>query len=76
MAAKRGEFEEANGHFARGLEEARRSRFALEEVLVARDWKRAMGESAASAGGADADAVIDAACAQMGKSRAQLASVL
>jgi hypothetical protein len=72
VVAKRGDLEEASGHFARGLEAAKASRFPLEEVLVARDWKRAVGESAV----AGADAAIDAACAQMGKSRAQLAQVL
>ena len=72
LAAKRGDLEEASGHFARGMEAAKASRFPLEEVLIARGWKRAVGESAAAA----ADAAIDAACAQMGKSRAQLAQVL
>jgi hypothetical protein len=73
VAAKRGDLEEASGHFARGLEAAKASRFPLEEVLIARDWKRAVGEGSAVA---TADAAIDAACAQMGKSRAQLAQVL
>jgi hypothetical protein len=73
VAAKRGDLEEASGHFARGLEAAKASRFPLEEVLIARDWKRAVGEESAAAA---ADAVIDAACAQMGKSREQLAQVL
>ena len=73
VAAKRVDLEEASGHFARGLEAAKASRFPLEEVLIARDWKRAVGEESAAAA---ADAVIDAACAQMGKSREQLAQVL
>jgi hypothetical protein len=41
------------------------------QLLAARDWKRSV-----SASGGAADAAIDAACAKMGKSRAELASVL
>jgi hypothetical protein len=41
------------------------------QLLAARDWKRSV-----SASGAAADAAIDAACAKMGKSRVELASVL
>jgi hypothetical protein len=70
VAAKRGDVEAARGHFARGLEEARASRLPMLELLLARDWQRAVGEYE------EADAVIDAACAQMGKTRAQMASVL
>jgi hypothetical protein len=58
VAAKRGDFEAASGHFARGLEEARASRLPMLELLMARDWKRAVGEQE-QAGAADADAVID-----------------
>jgi hypothetical protein len=71
VAAKRGDLEEAGGHFMRQLEAAKASRCPLLEVLAARDWKRAVSES-----GAAADALIDAACAKMGKSREQLAPVL
>jgi hypothetical protein len=42
----------------------------LRHVRAARDWKQAVPGS----GGA-ADAVIDAACVKMGKSRAELALV-
>jgi hypothetical protein len=70
VAARRGDAEAARGHFARGLEEARASRLPMLELLLARDWKRAVGEYG------EADAVIDAACAQMGKAREQMASVL
>jgi hypothetical protein len=73
VAARRGEMEEANGHFARALAEARASRLPMLELLAARDWKRAVG---AGGGAAGAEAVIDGACAAMGKSRAQLAGVL
>jgi hypothetical protein len=44
----------------------------LVEVLAAQEWARSVGSSVATA----ADAAIDAACAKMGKSREQLASVL
>ena len=71
VAAKRGQLEEASGHFGRALEEAAASRLPMLELLAARDWKRAVGGS-----GEAAEAVIDAACAKMGKSRAQLARVL
>ena len=65
------ELEEAGGHFKRALNEATASRLPMLELLAARDWKRAVDESSDVA-----DAVIDAACAKMGKSRAQLATVL
>jgi hypothetical protein len=70
VAANRGNAEEAGGHFARALEEARASRLPMLELVVARDWKRAVGEYA------EADAVIDGACAAMGKSREEMVSVL
>ena len=70
VAAKQGDSKEADSHFGRALEAASASRFPLLEVLAARDWKRAVPGS----GGA-ADAVIDAACVKMGKSRAELALV-
>ena len=69
VAAKRGNAEEAGGHFGRALEEAKA--LPMLQLLAARDWKRSV-----SASGAAADAAIDAACAKMGKSRAELASVL
>ena len=72
LAAKRGDAEEAGGHFGRAMEAAKASRYPLVEVLTARDWALAVGAGAA----AGADAAIDAACAKMGKTRAQLASVL
>jgi hypothetical protein len=68
VAAKRGDVEATGGHFGRALAAAAASRMPLWEVIAARDWKRAVPES-----GVAADAVIDAACAKMGKSRAQLA---
>jgi hypothetical protein len=71
VAAKRGDFQVASGHFERGMDEAKASRLPMLELLTARDWKRAISEY-----DGEADAVIDGACAAMGKSRAQLASVL
>jgi hypothetical protein len=68
VAAKRGEAEEADGHFRRALGAAAASRFPLLEVTAARDWKQAVPAS-----GSAADAVADTACLKMGKSRAELA---
>ena len=75
IAAKRGEMDEAGGHFARALEEAKASRLPMLELLAARDWKRYLLEPA----GRDcneADAVIDGACGAMKKTRGQVARVL
>jgi hypothetical protein len=68
VAAKRDEFDEADGHFTRALEAAKASRYAMLEVLVAQSWKRAVGEN----GAAGADAVIGAACGKMGKTLEQV----
>ena len=75
VAAKRGQMDEADSHFARALEEAKLSRLPMLEVLAARDWKK----HALEASGRDcneAESVIDAACAKMNKTREQIASVL
>ena len=75
VAAKRGRMDEADGHFAQAMEEARLSRLPMLEVLAARDWKK----HALEASGRDcnpADLVIDTACAKMKKTRGQLGSVL
>jgi hypothetical protein len=71
VAARQGDLEAAGGHFGRALSAATTSRYPLVEVIAARDWKRAVPDC-----GVAADAVIDAACAKMGKTRAQLALVL
>ena len=75
VAAKRGDLEEAGGHFAQALEEAKLSRLPMLELLAARDWKRHLlkpeGRECA-----EAEAVIDGACGRMKKTREQLASVL
>ena len=75
IAAKRGNVDEADGHFANALEEAKLSRLPMLEVLAARDWKKHVLEPQ----GRDCsgtEAVIEGACARMDKSREQLASVL
>ena len=75
VAAKRGQMDEADSHFARALDEAKLSRLPMLEVLAARDWKK----HALDASGRDyneAESVIDAACAKMNKTREQIASVL
>jgi hypothetical protein len=72
VAAKRGDLNEAGGHFGRALEVAKASRrLPMLELLAGQEWKRAVDGS-----GAAADAAIDTACVKMGKSRASLASLL
>ena len=75
IAAKRGEMDEADGHFARALEEAKLSRLPMLEVIAARDWKKHVLEPAGREN-TGAESVIDAACVEMGKSREQMARVL
>ena len=75
VATKRGDLEEADGHFAKALEEAKLSRLPMMEVLAARDWKRHVLEPN-ERDTSGAEAVIDGACATMKKTRGELASVL
>ena len=75
FAAKRGDIDEADGHFASALEEAKLSRLPMLEVLAARDWKRHLLAPQWRDCGA-AEAAIDGACAKMKKTREQLARVL
>ena len=75
MAAKRGNFEEAEGHFSSALADARLSRLPMYELLAARDWKKHLLEPNGR-DASEAEAAIDAACAKMNKSREQLAAVL
>ena len=75
VAAKRGDLEEAESHFANALKEAKLSRLPMMEVIAARDWKKYLLDP----NGRDcsvAEATIDGACARMDKSRKQLESVL
>ena len=75
VAARRGDLEEADGHFAKALEVAKLSRLPMLEVMAARDWKRHLLEpKGRDASGAEA--VIDAACLKMKKTREQVAPVL
>jgi hypothetical protein len=73
--AKRGALEDAESHFANALKEAKISRLPMLEVLTARDWKRHLLEPNGRDASA-AEAVIDGACAKMGKTREQLGPVL
>ncbi len=75
VAATRGDLGEADGHFANALKEAKRSCLPLLEVMAAREWKRHLLAPNQRDCGA-AEAVIDAACAKMNKTREQLASLL
>ena len=75
IAAKRGNLDEADGHFASALEEAKLSRLPMLELLAAQDWKRHVlepnGRECRSA-----EAAIDGACAKMNRTREELTSVL
>jgi hypothetical protein len=67
VAAEHGGVEAADGHFERALAAAAGGPYPLVEVLVARDWKQVVPASAGAA-----DAVIDAACVKMDKSRSEV----
>ena len=75
VAAKRGNLDEADGHFAKAMEYAKLSRMPMFEVLVARDWKKHLLDPHGRGAGA-AEAVIDDACARMKKTREEVAGVL
>ena len=75
IAAKRGNMDEADGHFANALEEAKLSRLPMLEVLAARDWKKHLLEPNGR-DASEAEEAIDAACEKMNKARGELASVL
>ena len=75
VAAKRGQLDEAEGHFARALEEAKLSRLPMLEVLAARDWKQHVLQPAGR-NCAAAEVVIDAACTAMKKDPQQMARML
>ena len=75
IAAKRGNLDEAEVHFANALKVAKLSRLPLMEVIAARDCKRHLStrkEWNASA----VEAVIDAACVKMKKSREDITFLL
>ena len=75
IASKRGNMEEASGHFQNALIEAKQSGLPMLEVVVARDWRECVlapsGQDCAAV-----DAVTDGACAKMNKSRNALSAVL
>ena len=75
VAAKRGDMDEADGHFVKAQEEAKTSRLPMLELLAARDWKQHVLEPAGKDCSA-AEETIKAACATMKKTREQLAAVL
>ena len=75
IAAKRGDLDEAESHFANALREATLSRLPMLEVLAARDWKRHLLAPQGWDCGA-AEAAIDGACLKMKKTREELAPVL
>jgi hypothetical protein len=80
VAASRGAFDEADGHFASALKEAQWSRLPMLEVLAARDWRACLllreGSEKTRGDVERADAVIDSACQKMRKSRGDIACVL
>ena len=74
VAAKRGNLDEANKHFAKAVEVIKPSNFSLLGVIAARDWKKFCLEPNGQDSSA-ADAAIDEGCAKMNKTREQLQSV-
>ena len=71
VAAKRGALDEADGHFANAVKEAKRSRLPMLEAIAALDWKQFLLEPHGR-GCQAAEDVIDAACTKMGKARSGL----
>ena len=75
VAAKRGDSDEARGHFTQALEVAKASRLPMLELLAARDWRDHLlvpsGRDCSNA-----EAVIDSACIVMKKTRLELQRVL
>ena len=75
IAAKRGNLDEAESHFANAMKEAKLSRLPMLEVLVARNMKKHLLEP----NGRDcsvAEEGIDSACRKMNKTREEVAWVL
>ena len=80
IAAKRGDPDEVDGHFANSLAEAKVSRLPpMLEMIAARDWKRNLLEpNGRDCGAAEeySEAIIDGACTKMKKTRRQIDAVL
>ena len=74
IAAKRGQHDEAEGHFSRACAEGVRSNLPTLEFLAGRDWRRHLLEPAGQPTG-PADAVMDSACAKMGTRRGRMAAL-
>ena len=75
IAAKYGNLDEAESHFANAMKEAKLSRFPMLEVLVARNMKKHLLEP----NGRDCSAAeegIDSACRKMNKTREEVVWVL
>ena len=75
IAAKRGNLDEAESHFANAMKEAKLSRLPMLELLVARNMKKHLLEP----NGRDcsvAEEGIDSACRKMNKTREEVAWVL
>ena len=75
IAAKRGNLDEAELHFANALKEAKLSRLPMLEVLAAREWKRHLLEPNERECHV-VEKEINEACVKMNKSRENIASLL
>ena len=74
VAAAHGKMEEAEGHYAEALKEAKASRLPVLEVLAARDWCQHVLEPTGR-GSRASEEVIEQACTKLGKTRQQLSSI-
>jgi len=74
VMTRRGDTKTAEEHFRAAIDLARTARMPVFEIIAAREWKRHVLDSAGRSG--EADAVIDAACARMGKKRAAFEELL
>ena len=74
VAAAHGKMEEAEGHYAEALKEAKASRLPVLEVLAAHDWYQHVLERTGR-GSRASEEVIEQACTALGKTREQLSSI-
>ena len=75
VAAMKGRMGEAETQFENALEEAKLSRLPVLRIIAARDWKLHVLIPSKRERGV-AEAIIDAACTKMKKTRLQLSSVI